>query len=235
MTAIDLFAGFGGNTQGAKRAGVKVLWAANHNRRAVDLHAANHPETEHSCQDLHQADFHEAPDHNALLGSPDCTGHTDARGVPQHRVRVFIILSRSRSPLKLRLPSRGHVPASAFVDLEAGEWSDWRKLCEKTRARIRNGRKRFGDLFVAPYYGTGSGLTGRSLDLPIGTITTKDRWQIVNGFRQRLLSVEECRAAMGFPASYILPKQKHLAKLMLGQAVCPPVVTDILNALKSQS
>jgi len=80
MIAIDLFAGAGGFTEGATMAGVKVVWAANHWKAAVDVHALNHPETVHSCQDLHQADFSLVPAHDLLLGSPSCVGHTRARG-----------------------------------------------------------------------------------------------------------------------------------------------------------
>ncbi|HEY0883298.1 MAG TPA: DNA cytosine methyltransferase, partial [Archangium sp.] len=52
MRAVDLFAGAGGWTTGARAAGVRVLMAVNHWPRAVESHAANHPETEHVCQDL---------------------------------------------------------------------------------------------------------------------------------------------------------------------------------------
>lgn len=78
MKAVDLFAGGGGFTEGARRAGVDVLWAANHDPLAVAVHAARHPETEHSCQDLEQADFSAIPDHDLLLASPACQGHSHA-------------------------------------------------------------------------------------------------------------------------------------------------------------
>ena len=81
LTAIDLFAGLGGNTLGAARAGVRVVWAANHNRVAVDTHEANHPGVAHSCQDLEVAKFSTVPDHDVLLASPCCQGHSDAKGV----------------------------------------------------------------------------------------------------------------------------------------------------------
>jgi len=55
MRAIDLFAGLGGNSEGARQAGVSVVWAANHWQSAVEVHAANHPDTQHLVQDLHQA------------------------------------------------------------------------------------------------------------------------------------------------------------------------------------
>jgi DNA (cytosine-5)-methyltransferase 1 len=81
LTAIDLFAGLGGNTLGASRAGVNVVWAANHNRVAVETHAANHPDIAHSCQDLEVAKFSTVPDHDILIASPCCQGHSDAKGV----------------------------------------------------------------------------------------------------------------------------------------------------------
>ncbi|HCJ7273417.1 TPA: DNA cytosine methyltransferase [Vibrio cholerae] len=43
MRGIDLFAGAGGTTTGAKAAGIDVVWAANHNPVAVEFHAKNHP------------------------------------------------------------------------------------------------------------------------------------------------------------------------------------------------
>ena len=80
MIAIDLFAGLGGFTEGASQAGVHVAYAANHWPLAVQWHAANHPDTEHACQDLQQADFRAAPAHDILLASPACQGHSPARG-----------------------------------------------------------------------------------------------------------------------------------------------------------
>lgn len=70
LVAVDLFAGMGGFTEGARQAGVRVAWASNHWSAAVDCHAANHPETEHVCQDLQQADFTVLPRHDVALAPP---------------------------------------------------------------------------------------------------------------------------------------------------------------------
>lgn len=78
MKAIDLFGGFGGFTLAAFLAGVDVVWAGNHWRLAVDVHAANHPHTQHVCQDLKQANWSSLPDYDLLLASPSCTGHSEA-------------------------------------------------------------------------------------------------------------------------------------------------------------
>ncbi len=78
MRAIDLFSGWGGFTSGARSAGVDVVWAANHWPLAVEVHAANHPETTHVCQDLRQADWTSLPEYDLLLASPACQGHSQA-------------------------------------------------------------------------------------------------------------------------------------------------------------
>lgn len=74
MRTVDLFAGAGGFSTGARMAGCSVVWAANHWPLAVEWHAANHPETEHVCQDLHQADWRAVPAHDLFQGG----GHDDS-------------------------------------------------------------------------------------------------------------------------------------------------------------
>lgn len=73
---------------------------------------------------------------------------------------------------------------------------------------------------------------GRSLSRPLGTITTRDRWAVIDGDRMRMVSVEECRRGMGFPDSYQLPTRQKDAMHMLGNAVVPIVARDVINALR---
>lgn len=301
LTAIDLFAGAGGFSTGARMAGARVLWAANHWPTAVQWHAANHPGTAHACQDLQQADFRDAPAHDILLASPACQGHSRARGtdkphhdaqratawavvtcaevhrpeacvvenvtefaewvlwpawcaamhalgyalapmvldaadhgVPQHRRRLFVVATRSRHPIELVLPRREHRPASDVIDFAAGRWSqiDRPGRSARTLARIVAGRRQHGARFVAPYYGSGSGETGRSLARPIGTLTTRARWALVDGDRMRMVLAAEGRELMGLPGAYRLPTDEKTAWHLIGNAVCPLVAADIINALK---
>lgn len=78
MRAVDLFAGWGGFTEGAEQAGARVVWAANHWPLAVEAHSINHPGTVHECQDLRQADWGKLPNYDLLLASPACQGHSQA-------------------------------------------------------------------------------------------------------------------------------------------------------------
>lgn len=152
-------------------------------------------------------------------------------GVPQNRQRLFIVLSRSKHPMALTLPKRPPVSASSVIDWQAGKWSAIEKpgRSAATLARIANGRAAHGARFLTAYYGNERG--GRSIDRPIGTITTRDRWAVIDGDRMRMISVEEARRAMGFPSGYILPGQNRMAMHMLGNAVCPPVARDVIEAI----
>lgn len=155
-------------------------------------------------------------------------------GVPQNRVRVFIVCRLKRRPEPLQYTPTQHQAAAQVIDLNTGRWSRIEKpgRSQATLARIRQGRKQFGDEFVFPYYSKGSGLTGRSLDRPIGTLTTKARWGVVRGAEMRMLTVAETLAFMGFPSDYILPDSNVLAIHLLGNAVCPAVGEAILRQLK---
>jgi DNA (cytosine-5)-methyltransferase 1 len=78
VRVIDLFAGAGGSSTGLVQAGWSVLWAANHWPAAVAVHAANHPTTEHVCQDLHQAVWDDVPAPDVIWASPSCKGSSAA-------------------------------------------------------------------------------------------------------------------------------------------------------------
>ncbi|MGS0465844.1 DNA cytosine methyltransferase [Cobetia marina] len=153
-------------------------------------------------------------------------------GAPQNRIRMFLVLTQSAQPLKLNLPTLDHLPAASFIDCEAGRWQPIKKpgRAAATLERVRAGRATHGERFLISYYGNTK--TGRSLDRPIGTITTRDRWAIVDGDRMRMLSRWECRSAMSFPDTYQLPDNHRLAVHLLGNAVCPTPVSHIIKALQ---
>lgn len=59
-TATDFFCGMGGSSTGLARAGFEVKLAANHWDRAIETHAANHPNTEHLLGDIQAVDLTQA-------------------------------------------------------------------------------------------------------------------------------------------------------------------------------
>lgn len=90
MKAVDLFAGWGGFTLAAGLAGVRVVWAANHWPTAVAVHERNHPDVQHACQDLRQADWSALPRYDLLLASPACQGHSQAGQVNRGRYGAHV-------------------------------------------------------------------------------------------------------------------------------------------------
>ena len=97
--------------------------------------------------------------------------------------------------------------------------------------------------FLVKYYGTS---IAQKADVPLGTVTTKDRFAIVNvhgedyvitDIRMRMLQPRELFNAQGFPPDYIIdhdasgkpyPKSKQVARC--GNAVTPPVAAALVRA-----
>lgn len=101
--------------------------------------------------------------------------------------------------------------------------------------------------FLAPYYGSGSGETGRDLRQPAPTVTTKDRLQLVTvmidgeqyaivDIGMRMLQPHELAMAQGFPEHYQFaeidgkPLAKHKQVRLIGNSVCPPLARAIVEA-----
>lgn len=81
---VDLFAGGGGWSEGFQMAtGTPPAVAVNHDRHAIEMHTANHPESEHHQEDVFQVDPLKATRGRAvgwLHLSPDCTHFSRAKG-----------------------------------------------------------------------------------------------------------------------------------------------------------
>jgi len=81
LTITDLFAGAGGSSTGALQVpGVDVRIAANHWQLVCDIHALNHPNTDHAVVDLHQERPSFFPKTDILWASPECTKWSQANG-----------------------------------------------------------------------------------------------------------------------------------------------------------
>jgi DNA (cytosine-5)-methyltransferase 1 len=152
-------------------------------------------------------------------------------GGPQNRERVIIIATRSVKPFELILPQREIVTARSIIDTSY-DGHVWHKVSNRviaTQNRVANGRKQFGDVFLDAAYGTAR--TGRSLDKPLGTVTTVNKHSLVIGDEMRALTISEQAAAQTFRNDYVWPKPKTITKLMIGNAVPPLMAYEVTKAI----
>ena len=161
-------------------------------------------------------------------------------GVPQARKRLFLVCSHSQD-VHLPTPNFTDIkPVSSIIDWKADyKFSPLNKpgRAEKTLERAQNAINALGskESFIMVYYGTGDGW--QSIDKPLRTITTLDRFALViptkKGHQMRMLQPEELKLAMGYSEDYNLDinvTRREKIKLM-GNGVCPPVMTSIIQSL----
>jgi DNA (cytosine-5)-methyltransferase 1 len=163
-------------------------------------------------------------------------------GVPQHRRRLFILCDREGDPPDLsgrafRLPPT----VEDFLDL-TGSWPANPlfngKRAEATLQRARRAIETLGEgvPFLIVYYGSDGAGGWQSLNRPLRTITTLDRFGLVewtsNEPTLRMLQVPELKRAMGFDNAFEMRHGLRRDKIMiLGNAVSPPVITAILQRM----
>jgi DNA (cytosine-5)-methyltransferase 1 len=148
-------------------------------------------------------------------------------GVPQHRRRLFVVATRTRRPIAVPQPAVAHVAARAFLDLDGGAWSPWREWCENSRRRIIKGQIDHGPDVLIAYYGSETG--GRSLDRPIGTLCTVDKYALVRGDMGRMISVAEMLRLSSCPAGYALTGTKRDQVKQIGNSVPPALAAWVIG------
>ena len=160
------------------------------------------------------------------------TLHAHHYGAPTIRKRLFMVARCDGHPIVWPEPTGTHGTARDCIDWSVPGRSisnRSRPLSEKTQMRIADGRERFGDTFLVPYYGSERGAV--SLDLPMRTITTRDRFALVQGDTIRMLTPEECARAQGFPVDYQFGDLAKTSRMRLvGNSVCPPVAAAIVRS-----
>lgn len=148
-------------------------------------------------------------------------------GAAQERRRLFVTATL-RKPLHLTVPHRPARSAESILDTEA-QWSPVNRAgrASATLAKIAASRGRFGPRFILPFYGNTK--IGRSLDRPLATVTTHDRFALVDGDRMRILTIPESRRAMGFPDDYVLTGTRAEQMMQLGNAVHVDVSREVVR------
>lgn len=163
-------------------------------------------------------------------------------GVAQTRRRLFIVGDRQRSPLLVNNKRPGRRRSAKSILDAKGTW-DTTRLFDSRRAadtltRARRGFRTLGSgaSFLLVYYGTDGSGGWQSLDRPLRTITTVDRFALVepgdDGYNMRMLQVPELKRAMGFGKDFELPVGTRRDRIrLLGNGVCPPVMENVVRAL----
>ncbi len=133
-TITDLFCGAGGSSEGARMAGATIVMAANHWQTAIDVHQAHFPDAGHDCADISQADPRRYPRTDILIASPECTNHSQARGVSRRRQDPTLwdapdpAAERSRATMwdVVRFAEQMHYSAIVVENVvEATKWVLW--------------------------------------------------------------------------------------------------------------
>ncbi|MBF0152467.1 MAG: DNA cytosine methyltransferase [Magnetococcales bacterium] len=165
-------------------------------------------------------------------------------GVPQNRRRLFIVCDRNGD-----IPAI--TPAEGTIKLTAGDILDtcrtWkcgpldngkRALPTLERARRAIDALGKGKPFLIVYYGSDAAGGWQPLDRPIRTLTTLDRFGLVEWYNNiptlRMLQVPELRRAMGFSDDFRMQQGCRRDQIkVLGNGVCPPVMTSIVRQITS--
>lgn len=166
-------------------------------------------------------------------------------GVPQQRRRVFIVGDRLQSPRAIKTVS-SRQPAFGIVD-RSGAWKT-SPLFKPGRAQATLDRAKAaimalgeGVEFLIVYYGSDKGGGWQTLDRPLRTLTTLDRfglvqWDAAGEPTLRMLQVPELKAAMGLPSNYQLNHGSRRDKVrLLGNGVTPPVMRCVIETLTQDS
>lgn len=168
-------------------------------------------------------------------------------GVAQSRKRLFVVCDRDAEP---RTDYTPFVARSTVADILHTECSNGfnyamsplfghkRKRAKDTIDRAKRAINELGTAkpFLIVYYGTDAAGGWQSLDRPLRTITTLDRFALVrpsrHGHQMRMLQPPELAKAMGFPDEYVWPDVTRRERIKLvGNAVSPPVMKAVVESL----
>jgi len=165
-------------------------------------------------------------------------------GVPQSRRRLFLVADRQQMPSKVVPRKTEPKKIADIVDLN-GTYR-WTPLRQPNRAKptLERAERGFAALgktspFLLVYYGSDGSGGWQRLNRPLRTITTVDRFALVrpdaeHGHVMRMLQVPELQAAMGMPPKMKFETGSRRERIkMIGNAVCPPVMRQVVTQLIS--
>lgn len=164
-------------------------------------------------------------------------------GVPQKRRRLYLVGGLERQPPEIEPPLFSSRKTVGDILDRPGSWRTTLLFKNgRAKATLERAKRGFAELgedtpFLIVYYGSDGSGGWQRLDEPLRTITTVDRFALVepsvDGHRMRMLQVPELRRAMGFGEDFELNEGTRRDKVrILGNGVCPPVMEKIVAELK---
>jgi DNA (cytosine-5)-methyltransferase 1 len=162
-------------------------------------------------------------------------------GVPQSRRRLFILCDRETIPKRVEPTARKQRTAKSII-CPNGVFPfsplNTPKRAPATLERAARAIKQLGQSqpFLLVYYGSDAAGGWQTIERPLRTLTTLDRFGYVRpvkgGHEMRMLQVSEIKAAMGFPNKHHFDHGSRREKIkLLGNAVCPPVMKAAVKSL----
>ena len=167
-------------------------------------------------------------------------------GVPQSRSRLFILCNRE-SEVETVIPPEycKNTPTAKSILDPVGTWRTSMLYSPKRAAATIKRAERainilpHGEDFLVVYYGSDASGGWQSLDKPLRTMTTLDRFGLVEhadeGLTLRMLQPTELKRAMGLGDDFVLNKGSRRDKIrILGNGVCAPVMKRIVETLANE-
>lgn len=163
-------------------------------------------------------------------------------GVPQTRKRLFVTFDRLGEPPEVRPSGKLKQKTARDVLNLNGRFSftelETPKRAKPTLERAKRAMAEIGRhrAFLMVYYSTDGAGGWQTLNAPLRTVTTLDRFAYVRPVRgthkMRMLQVPELKEAMGLPGRFKLNHGTRRDKIkLIGNAVCPQVIRAIVRQL----
>jgi DNA (cytosine-5)-methyltransferase 1 len=167
-------------------------------------------------------------------------------GVPQSRERLFLLCSLSGKTDELVFEQENMKPVSSIIDVSEKYKFSLLEKSGRAKNTLISAQRAINSLgknqpFLLVYYSSGRKGNGgwQKVSEPLGTITTLDRFAYVipgkDGHLMRMLQPEELKLAMGFTPKFKLDSIEGLTRRnrvkLMGNGVCPPVMTAIVRSL----
>jgi DNA (cytosine-5)-methyltransferase 1 len=185
------------------------------------------------------------------IGYKTKTAILDAQyyGTPQSRRRLFVVGDLEAIPSLPESGRRTTKTVASILGRGESKGNPWLfspvkspKRAKSTIQRAERAIKELGDdvPFILVYYGTDGAGGFQSLDRPLRTVTTLDRFAYVKpngvGHEMRMLQPSELSSAMGFPGYHVWAESTRRERIkLIGNAVCPPVMRAIVETLVGTS